>query len=111
MATTQDVLALGCAALGLKGARMYTNYKTMVETWIDPEERVPEEGVVVAEGQTVIDSEISTVDAERAEVVDLRDQIATSKDVSKGASLAELEDRVQVLEKMVDLMASKLGFE
>jgi exosome complex RNA-binding protein Csl4 len=65
--TTQDILAIGCDVLGLKGAARYDDYATMVKTWHDKAEAIPKESDVVAAGTNRLTTEAATVAAEKTD--------------------------------------------
>lgn len=64
--TTQDILAIGCEALGLKGALRYDDYATMVKTWHDKAEAIPTEAAVVAAGTNRLTTEAATAATEKS---------------------------------------------
>jgi hypothetical protein len=112
--TTHDVLAIGCEALGLKGAARYDSYATMVATWHDKSEAIPEEKDVIGAGTArleEISAAATAAETDKVNAKTLAADIAAVKEETKPLNTDELTDRVRTLEKLVHLMAAKLGFE
>jgi hypothetical protein len=93
--TTHDILAIGCEALGLKGATRYDSYAAMVATWHDKNEAIPTEVAVVAAGTNRLTTEAATAAAEKtddnAERSNAQSAIATLTNAAAQASFTNAQ--------------------